>query len=111
MQIKPELRGDATILHLWGEFDTLYCPMLHDEIGKLVSEGTTRVALNLSQVKFINSQALGEIIKASRDLGEKDGKLVVSSPSEFCREIIRIVGLDRVVPVCETDEEAVAALG
>ena len=60
-------------------------------------------------VKFINSTALGAIIKASKALTGEGGKLVISRPSSFCRDIIEKVGLDRVVPVFDTDEEAVAS--
>jgi hypothetical protein len=66
--------------------------------------------LNLRLVKFINSTALGAIIKASKALTAEGGKLVIARPSPFCRDIIEKIGLDRVVTVFETDEEACANL-
>ena len=110
MQITVDPQEDFTHLHLRGEFDTFYCPMLQKEIDGLISAGVTRIAINLRLVKFINSTALGAIIKAARILGANDGKLVISRPSPFCREIIEKVGLDRVVPIYDTDEEAGRAL-
>ena len=110
MQITVEPREDFTILHLRGEFDTFYCPLLQKEIDGLVSAGVSHVALNLRLVKFINSTALGAIIKASKSLASQGGKLVISRPSSFCRDIIEKVGLDRVVPIYNTDEEAGTAL-
>jgi anti-anti-sigma factor len=109
MQITVEPRDNDTILHLRGEFDTFYCPMLQKEIDGLVSAGVVNVVLNLRLVKFINSTALGAIIKASKILASNGGKLVISRPSAFCRDIIEKVGLDRVVPIFETDEAAAAA--
>jgi hypothetical protein len=61
-------------------------------------------------VKFINSTALGSIIKASRQCQAKGGKLALARPSPFCRGIIEKVGLDRVVPIYESDEAAAEAL-
>ena len=110
MQITVEPREDFNVLHLRGEFDTYYCPALIQEIEGLVAAGVNRVALNLRLVKFINSTALGAIIKASKILGQDGGKLVISRPSKFCRDIIEKVGLDRVVPIHDTDEEAGTAL-
>jgi anti-anti-sigma factor len=110
MQVTVEPRDNFTILHLRGEFDTFYCALLQKEIDGLVASGVNRIALNLRLVKFINSTALGAIIKASKGLGAKGGKLVISRPSVFCKDIMEKVGLDRVVPMYDSDEAAGAAL-
>ncbi|MEM7309242.1 MAG: STAS domain-containing protein [Planctomycetota bacterium] len=106
MQITAEPREDYTILHLRGEFDTYYCPHLQKEIDALMAAGVSRVALNLRLVKFINSTALGAVIKASKSLGNSGGKMAISRPSNFVRDIMEKVGLDRVVPIFDTDEAA-----
>jgi len=110
MQITVEPRENFNVLHLRGEFDTFYCPALQSEVDSLIAAGVRRVALNLRLVTFINSTALGAIIKASKTLTAKGGKMVISRPSKFCRDIIEKVGLDRVVPIYDSDEEAGAAL-
>lgn len=110
MHIDVEHSDNHAVLHLRGEFDTYYCRALQEEIDALAGGGVVNLVLNLRLVKFINSTALGAIIKASKMLAAKRGKLVLSRPSPFCREIIEKVGLDRVVPIYDTDEAAVAAL-
>lgn len=106
MHINVEHLQDHAILHLRGEFDTYYVKNLQQEIDELVKSGVVRVVLSLRHVKFINSTALGSIIKASKTLAAKNGKLVISRPSPFCREIIEKVGLDRVVPIFDDEEAA-----
>lgn len=110
MHITVEPNDSHAVLHLRGEFDTYYCPLLQEEIDGIQKTGVNHVVLNLRMVKFINSTALGAIIKASKALTAAGGKLVISRPSAFCRDIIEKVGLDRVVPVSDTDEDAVAML-
>lgn len=110
MQVTVEPRDNFSILHLRGEFDTFYCALLQKEIDGLIASGVNRLALNLRLVKFINSTALGAIIKASKILAANGGKLVVSRPSVFCKDIMEKVGLDRVVPMYDSDEAAGAAL-
>ncbi len=110
MQITAEPREDYTILHLRGEFDTYYCPHLLQEIQNLQTAGVKRVVLNLRLVKFINSTALGAIIKASKTLQSAAGRMAIARPSAFVRDIMEKVGLDRVVPIFESDEEAGAHL-
>ncbi len=110
MHISVEPSEDHAILHLRGEFDTYYVPLLQQEIDSLVKAGITRIVLNLRLVKFINSTVLGSIIKASKQLNAKGGRLVISRPSPFCRDILEKVGLDRVVNVFESDEDAASSL-
>jgi len=110
MQITAEPRDTFTILHLRGEFDTFYCPRLQQEVDGLIAAGVTSIVLNLRLVKFINSTALGAIIKASKILTGRGGQLAISRPSTFCRDIMEKVGLDRVVSIYDSDEAAGEAL-
>jgi anti-anti-sigma factor len=110
MHINVEPRDDYAILHLRGEFDTYYCPHFQSEIEGLIKGGIVHAVLNLRLVKFINSTALGAMIKASKQLENAGGKLVISRPSAFARDIIEKVGLDRVVPVFDDDEQAAEQL-
>jgi len=110
MHITVDDRDGYTVLHLRGEFDTYYCPKLQEEIDELAKSGSTRVVLNMRLVKFINSTALGAIIKAHKGLESKGGGLAVARPSSFVRTILEKVGLNRVVGLFDTDEEAGASL-
>ncbi|MFT7677933.1 MAG: anti-sigma B factor antagonist [Planctomycetota bacterium] len=110
MHITVDPSDSHAILHLRGEFDTYYCPLLQEEIDGLSKAGINQVVLNLRLVKFINSTALGAIIKSSKMLSGSGGKLVISRPSPFCRDILEKVGLDRVVSVFDNDEDAVGSL-
>jgi anti-anti-sigma factor len=111
MHIQVEPRDSYAILHLRGEFDTFYVPAFQEEVEGLIKAGVVHVVLNLRLVKFINSTALGGLIKASKILTANGGQLQISRPSRFCKDIIEKVGLDRVIPVHESDEAAAAAFG
>lgn len=102
--------GDHAFLHLRGDFDTFYVTSLQQELDQLQKAGIRKVALNLRLVRFINSTAIGALIKASKQLSAAGGKLVIARPSPFCRDIFSKVGLDRVIKVYESEEDAVAAL-
>ena len=111
MHIQVEPRESYAILHLRGEFDTFYVPAFQEEVEGLIKAGVVHVVLNLRLVKFINSTALGGLIKASKVLSANGGQLQISRPSRFCKDIIGKVGLDRVIPVHDSDEAAAAAFG
>jgi len=109
MHIRIVTRENYAILHLRGGFDTSDVPMLQQEIDALTKANITRVILNLRLVRFINTTALGAMIKFNQLLQAKNGKLVISHPSKFCHDIIKKVGLDHSVTVFKSDEAAAAS--
>ncbi len=68
MKIDKSLYEDYAVLTLKGEFDTFYCPVLMEEVDSLVERGVNHLILNMRLVKFINSTALGAIIKAAKQV-------------------------------------------
>ncbi|MBL8862878.1 MAG: anti-sigma factor antagonist [Planctomycetes bacterium] len=110
MHISVEPRDEHAILHLRGEFDTFYVTALQQEIDALVKQGVVRIVLNLRLVRYINSTALGALARIRKQLEGKGGKVVVSRPSSFVRDMLTKVGLDRVLGIYDSDEAAAEAV-
>jgi anti-anti-sigma factor len=107
MKIDKSVRDDYCILTLKGEFDTFYVPSLQAEVDQLLENGISQLILNLRLVKFINSTALGAIIKFHKLCKAASGELVVAHPSTFVHDVMRKVGIDQLVPVYDEEEQAV----
>lgn len=108
--ITVQMSAGYAVLSLAGEFDSCVCHLFRDELEGVRRSGIDRVVLDLNQVRFINSRALAAIIAGSRAATVRGGRLVVSCPSRFCRNIIRKIGLERLVGVFDTNELAIANL-
>ncbi|MBK9384224.1 MAG: STAS domain-containing protein [Planctomycetes bacterium] len=108
MRIEKVTTEDYAILHLKGEFDAIFFPRFNEEVESLLAEGRSWVVVNLRFVRFINSTALGAIIKAKKAATAAKGDLVISQPSAFCKDVLQKVGLDKIIKVFEDDEVAVA---
>jgi len=106
MKIDKSIYDDYATLTLKGEFDTFYCTKLQEEVDSLLASGIAHVILNLRLVKFINSTALGAIIRAYKRCRAEGGQLVVSQPSTFARDIITKLGINKLVPMFDDDDEA-----
>ncbi|MEQ1631827.1 MAG: STAS domain-containing protein [Planctomycetota bacterium] len=106
MKIDKSTFDDYAVLTLKGEFDTFYCPSLQQEVEALVERGVNHLILDLRMVKFINSTALGAIIKAHKRCRAEAGELVVAQPSSFVRDVIKKVGIDKLITICDTEQEA-----
>ncbi|MBK8977896.1 MAG: STAS domain-containing protein [Planctomycetes bacterium] len=110
MKIDKYVQDDYCILTLKGEFDTFYVPSLQEEVESLLENGVAHLALNLRLVKFINSTALGAIIRFHKLCKAANGELVIAHPSNFVRDIVTKVGIDQIVPVFDEQEAAVKHL-
>jgi anti-anti-sigma factor len=95
-----ESRFDASIAGLVkGEFTIL----LHtEEIKKLV--------LDLSEVEYCDSSGLSAILLAFRILQSEEGQIRIASPTKNVKTLIEISQLDRILPVCNTVNEAIKEL-
>jgi anti-sigma B factor antagonist len=73
--------------------------------------GTARTLIaDLSAVSFLDSTALGLIVRGVRGIGERGGRARVVLPLTTARRIFEITTLDRVLPVSESRAAAVTAL-
>ncbi len=107
MKIDKYVHDDYCILSLKGEFDTFYVQSLQDEVDSLLENGISHLILNLRMVKFINSTALGAIIKFHKLAKAAGGELAIAQPSSFVKDIVTKVGIDQIVPVFEDEDAAI----
>jgi anti-anti-sigma factor len=107
MNIDTTLLDDHAVLTLKGEFDTFHCPRFQEEIEDILERDINFILLNMRLVKFINSTALGAIIRASKMCKVDDGQLLLAGPSTFVRDIVSKLGIDQLVPVFDDEDSAV----
>ena len=108
MKLIKDMRGDTALLTLKGDFDSFVCnPFIH-QIERLMDEAVLHIILNLHRVKFISSTGAGSIIKCQKILQEREGELILSSPSRFVNEVWTGLGLDEVIAIFPNDEAALA---
>jgi anti-sigma B factor antagonist len=102
---------DLAILAVGGEVDYEVSPQLKAHVMRAIKAGTRRLVLDLSDVTFIDSTAIGVLAGAVEKLDEAGGgSLAVVSTHEKVMQIFEITGLDSVVTVHPTREEALSAL-
>ena len=107
MKIDRKTVGNVTILAFTGEFDTFNLPTISEKLDALIQTGCTRLVFNLRLLKFVNSSALGYLIKTHRRLRELDGELVLAEPSKFFQSTIMTLGIDEIIKVFPNDDDAV----
>jgi anti-sigma B factor antagonist len=102
--------GDVRILRVGGDVDFDAAPQLKRHIMSRVDAGDRHFIVDLSAVGFIDSTAIGVLVGALRRLDANGGSLLVVCDNEDIRGIFETVGLEHVIPLYRSHEDAFAAL-
>jgi anti-sigma B factor antagonist len=103
-----EQRGDAWVVRLGGELDLYNAPQVRKALIEAASDSASRVVVDLSEVEFLDSTALGILIEASRRLDNRSAFLL-AAPRLETRRALEISGLDQHFSVHDSVSEALLA--
>jgi anti-anti-sigma factor len=106
VKINKSVHDDVAVLELVGDFDSFVCPRFTEEIENLTEIGLKKVVLNLRYLRFINSTALGCLVKTKKTLEGKAGDLVIAKPSQFAKSIMTTLGLSDIIRTFPEEENA-----
>jgi anti-sigma B factor antagonist len=96
------LEGD-----LIGGFST---QTLLDEVNDKIAEGTRLCAVDISQVRYMNSTGVDVLITLLTKFRNKGGEIVLINPSEQVRKLLIITKLNAIFHLAVSLEEAVETL-
>jgi anti-sigma B factor antagonist len=104
------LGGDAFIVTLTGEVDLHTAPELEHALDGVVGLGGTAVALDLSEVSFVDSTVLGALLTYRERLHDLGGEVVVVTQDRRVLRVFEVTGLDRVFVIERRLADAVATI-
>jgi anti-sigma B factor antagonist len=111
VRVAEESCDDFAVLVVGGEVDYEVSPQLRQRIVHAIRAGRRRLVLDLSDVTFIDSTAIGVLAGAVAKLEDAGGgSLAVVCTHEKVLQIFQITALDRVIALHRSREEAVSAL-
>lgn len=110
MQIETHLAARYAVLRLAGDFETYAVADFLGAVQAARDSGRSLLVLNMRRVKFINSTAIGAILRARRELRAAGGGLALARASGYVRDVFAKLGLDPVLPHFSEEEDAAAAL-
>jgi anti-sigma B factor antagonist len=100
---------DVLVITFDGEISDF--PVLIQSVDNLIADGTRHLAIDLHTLPFINSAALGYLVKARANLESLEGEMALARVQPAIKNILEMTGLDVVFPTFDTIEEAVGYLG
>ena len=103
-----EVDAETHVIQLGGEVDLYTAPEFKERMVRVIEDGKKRVVVDLSEATFIDSTTLGVLVGGIKRLRPSGGSLALVCTDQNIRKIFEITGLDRVFPIHESRESALA---
>jgi len=98
------------VIAVRGEIDLFTAPELKQALTDAIEGGQHRVVIDLTEVSFLDSTALGVLIGAVKRLRSRGGALAIVNTDTSIAKTFEITGLDQIFTIVPSREEALAAL-
>jgi len=103
MEYKVTHEGEWIVVKINGAINYESSDILRSLFEKIITEGVTKVRLNLKNVPVSDSSGVGNILLLFRNLQKKGGELIIKGISQNLKDMLTLVKVDKLIPI-EDDE-------
>lgn len=104
--VTVEDRGPWTVLRVLGELDLATAPAFRQQLVGAVSEGHHDLVIDLDATDYIDSVGVGLLLGALKRVRTQGGSVVVVCSEPRLRRVLELTGLDRILTVVRSPDEA-----
>lgn len=101
---------EVSVVLVDGYLDFDAAPALKESVVNQIDEGSRHLVIDLTHTEFIDSTAIGVLVGALKRVQEVGGSLSVVCTNENIRDIFALVGLDDMLPLHRSRDDALSAI-
>ena len=109
-RIRVERERETIVLSARGELDAYAAPELTERLADAQADDALPLVVDLTAVSFLDSTALGIIVRALKGAGDGRVQVRVVLPTSAARRIFEITMLDQALPVASSRADALLEL-
>lgn len=112
MKLNHYLKEDILFIELTGDLlgESNGLQVLEVANDHIINRKVIKCAVDLSQVRYMNSNGLGILITLLTKFRNKDGELVLIHPSEQISKLLMITKLNSIFTIAEDSDMAIKVL-
>ena len=111
MELGITREGATLIATTEGRIDGTNASQFQRALEEAIDDNDRAVIMDLVNLTYISSAGLRAILLTAKSLRGRDATLAVCSLTEPVREVFQISGFDQIIPVHDSRDEAVSAVG
>lgn len=109
MAVKEKIIGNVAVLMVSGKLmGGNETREVHEKVKSLINDGLKKVVIDLSKVKWLNSQGLGMLMACFTSLRNAGGDLRIAGATDRVNSLLMITKLITIFETFETADRAVA---
>jgi len=89
-----------------GRLNMVSARRLKELLSELVSDGTSRIVVDMAETTFLDSSGLGALIAGLKSARQAGGDLRIARPTPSVQTVFQLTNLDKVLRARETVEGA-----
>tara|TARA_B100000315_G_scaffold252246_1_gene288654 strand:+ start:32 stop:364 length:333 start_codon:yes stop_codon:yes gene_type:complete len=106
MKVVREQKGDCTVCLIDGEINLNTSPDLRKAFEDYIRDNARKVAIDFSNVPYIDSSGLATLIELFQRLKKVNGKLRIYSVSEKVKNVFEVTKLHKLFEIYDDQETA-----
>lgn len=111
LTVERQAGSDACLIRLSGDIDSVTVPLVREAIETALAEGCRTIVLDLAEVDYLDSSALGLVVWADHRLQPNAGTLTLAGAGRDVARILELSGLIGVAPSVFLADSVEAAMG
>jgi anti-sigma B factor antagonist len=111
MTIQERIVSDVAIVRISGRVTlTEGTPEVDDVLQRLVQQGHVRIVLDLEEVPYIDSTALGSLLRTHATVSRRGGAMKLLKVKGHVRELLELTRLLSVFEAFDSEADAIASV-
>ena len=99
------------VVRVSGDLDSYSAPRLRRVLNEMLLVPKPRIVLQCEGLEYIDSSGLGVLVSALKTANDRSGTVGLAAPQLGVSRVLRITGLDKIIPIYRTEQEACGKLG
>ncbi|GAB4310516.1 MAG: STAS domain-containing protein [Phototrophicales bacterium] len=101
--------GEVVLIEVSGRVDSMTANQFGEALNQAIDKGNINIVADLSGVEYMSSAGLREIVAALKKTKRASGDLRIAQPSNRVMEVFEMAGLDTILQIFSSAQEAVSS--
>jgi anti-anti-sigma factor len=110
MAIQTKKEGNHAVMSVSGRLDAVTAPQFQKALREVVESGTTRVVVDFSELHYLSSAGVGELLVASNLAKDKGGRLLLANVPRNVVQVFEMCGIASLLQTHNSVADALAAI-
>ncbi len=110
LDVEFERRDGVLIVSASGRLESANAADFYTTVRGEIDAGDRAVIMDFGALKFLGSAGLRAVFMTASDLEKRDAGIAVCSPPKPIAKVIRLSGMEQLIPVYPSQGDALAAL-